>query len=252
LEETFFGRAANPRHRLHQHAAREVLKSLLPEVGTDIKGHMRSHADLQGAAGYRGRPCEFNDLLRALDGELRLITPTDPEGVRSDSGSDPAAKHYQLAHDYLVPALREWLTRKQQETRCGRAELKLAERAALWNARPENRHLPSLWEWAGIRTLTDARKWTAPQRTMMHSAKRVHGLHSAAVLAVVLLLGIAGFAIRGAARERQDAAEASRLVARPGAAVGGYVERGGDHRAVEAVPPLGRSGAGDRVRAVGR
>jgi hypothetical protein len=38
--------------------------------------------------------------------------------------------YYQLTHDYLVPSLREWLTRKQKETRRGRAELRLAERAA--------------------------------------------------------------------------------------------------------------------------
>ena len=46
LEETFSSRKANPEHRLHQQAARQVLKALLPEVGTDIKGHMRSHSDL--------------------------------------------------------------------------------------------------------------------------------------------------------------------------------------------------------------
>ena len=69
----------------------------------------------------------------------------------------PATRYYQLTHDYLVHSLREWLTRKQKETRRGRAELKLAERSGLWNAKPENRHLPTLWEWLGIRTLTHAK-----------------------------------------------------------------------------------------------
>ena len=46
---------------------------------------------------------------------------------------------YQLAHDYLVPALREWLTRKQKESVRGRAELALDEQAALWIAKPEKR-----------------------------------------------------------------------------------------------------------------
>ena len=36
----------SPEHRYHQKAARGVLKALLPESGTDIKGHMRSHAEL--------------------------------------------------------------------------------------------------------------------------------------------------------------------------------------------------------------
>ena len=42
LEETFSSPQANPKHRLHQKAAQAVLKALLPETGTDIKGQMRS------------------------------------------------------------------------------------------------------------------------------------------------------------------------------------------------------------------
>ena len=49
--------------------------------------------------------------------------------------SQAGRKYYQLTHDYLVPSLRDWLTRKQKETRRGRAELLLADRAAVWNAR---------------------------------------------------------------------------------------------------------------------
>ncbi len=158
LEETFSSRKANPEHRLHQQAAREVLKALLPEVGTDIKGHMRSHAELLAASGYQDCPGEFKDLLRILDGALRLITPTDPEGFRSGSGSDFGSKYYQLTHDYLVPSLREWLTRKQKETRRGRAELRLAELAALWNAKPETRRLPGWNDYRNICRFTDRKR----------------------------------------------------------------------------------------------
>ena len=174
LEETFGGRRANPEHRLHQRAAREVLKALLPEVGTDIKGHIRSHDELLGVSGYHHQPGEFRDLLRILDGALRLITPTDPDGGRSDSGSDPGSKYYQLTHDYMVPSLREWLTRKQRETRQGRAELQLAELAALWNAKPEDRRLPDWNEYRSLLRYTDPKRWTKPQRNMMRGAARYH------------------------------------------------------------------------------
>ena len=107
-------------------------------MGTDIKGHMRSHSELLVASGYAICLGEFKDLLRILDGVLRLITPTDPNGVRSGTGSHSGSKYYQLTHDYLVPSLREWLSRKQKETRQGRTELRLAELAA-FNAKPENR-----------------------------------------------------------------------------------------------------------------
>src|SRR5262249_45754665 len=79
LEETFSATTAPPEHRLHLKAARAVLKALLPEQGTDIKGRMRSRPELLEASGYAQRPRDFDGLLRVLDGELRLVTPTDPE-----------------------------------------------------------------------------------------------------------------------------------------------------------------------------
>jgi formylglycine-generating enzyme required for sulfatase activity len=190
LEETFSAPTAPPEHRFHQKAARAVLKALLPESGTDIKGQMRSESELGEASGYAGRPRDFEDLIRILDHELRLITPTDPEGSPDDDRDRPgrpSGRYYQLTHDYLVPSLRNWLTRKQRETRRGRAELRLAERAALWEAKPENRHLPSVLEWANIRMLTRLKDWTEPQRRMMHRAGRFHGLR---VLGLAVLLAL--------------------------------------------------------------
>jgi serine/threonine protein kinase len=87
LEETFTASTAPPQHRLHQKAAQAVLKALLPEAGTDLKGHMRSQQELLEASGYASRPRDFGDLLRILDGELRLLTPSDPEGT--DDGGPP-------------------------------------------------------------------------------------------------------------------------------------------------------------------
>ena len=131
LDETFSAATAPPEHRLHQRAAQAVLKALLPGTGADIKGQMRSESELREASGYSGRPRDFEDLIAILDRELRLITPTDPEGSTgaSQSGDPSGERFYQLTHDYLVPSLREWLTRKQRETRRGRAELRLMERA---------------------------------------------------------------------------------------------------------------------------
>jgi serine/threonine protein kinase/formylglycine-generating enzyme required for sulfatase activity len=225
LEETFSARTAPPEHRLHQKAAQAVLKALLPQSGTDIKGRMRSEAELREASGYAERPRDFADLIHILDAELRLITPTEAERVeggawrveggvwsgegggsaverttgeaptsgRSTHHPPPSTRFYQLAHDYLVHSLRDWLTRKQRETRRGRAELRLAERAALWNARPENRHLPSIVEWANIRAITKKGSRTEPEHRMMQRAGRVHGLRvlsAAAALVVAVLIGL--------------------------------------------------------------
>ena len=193
LEETFSASTAPPEHRFHQKAAQAVLKALLPESGTDIKGQMRSRQELLEASGYANRPREFDDLTRILDPELRLITPTDPEGSTSeDQATLPSGRYYQLAHDYLVHSLRDWLTRKQRERARGRAELRLAERSASWNAKPENRHLPSALEWANIRLLTKKKDWTEPQRKMMKRAGRVHGLRGLGLAVLIALVSWAG------------------------------------------------------------
>ncbi len=81
LEETFSTSAAPPKHRYHELAARAVLKALLPERGTDIKGQMKSRDELFQASGYAGRPEEFDELIKILDSELRLISPVDTGGV---------------------------------------------------------------------------------------------------------------------------------------------------------------------------
>ncbi len=215
LEETFSARAAPPEHRLHQKASQAVLKSLLPESGTDIKGQMRSRQELLEVSGYANRPRDFDDLIHILDPELRLITPTDPEGSANENQANlPSGQYYQLAHDYLVHSLRDWLTRKQRETRRGRAELRLAERSGLWNAKPENRHLPTLWEWLGIRTLTDPKKWTSPQRVMMAKAGRVHGLRSALALAGLVALVSIGVVVRTQVAREQEATRIEGLVGR--------------------------------------
>jgi formylglycine-generating enzyme required for sulfatase activity len=196
LEETFSASTAPPAHRVHQKAARTVLHALLPESGSDIKGAMRSHDELFAASKYVD-PRDFEELLRILDGELRLITPTDPQGSAdlesTANGARPGQKYYQLTHDYLVPSLRDWLTRKQKETREGRAALALADRASVWNARPENRQLPSLWQWLSFRRWTDKSSWTEPQRKMMRRAGRVHSWRVGVTAVLLVALGLFGW-----------------------------------------------------------
>ena len=188
LEETFGASTAPPEHRLHQKAAQAVLKALLPETGTDIKGQMISRQDLLEALGYAKRPREFDDVIRILDSELRLITPTDPDGFSNDDTAAPTSgQYYQLAHDYLVHPLRDWLTRKQRQTRRGRAQILLATAAQSWGANPRRQSLPSFTEWLSILALTRRDKWTPLERRMVKAAARSHRARSVFVLFVLAL-----------------------------------------------------------------
>ena len=227
LEETISAPTASPEHRFHQKAARAVLKDLLPASGTDIKGYMRSRSELLTASGYENRPDDFAELIRILDSEIRLITPTDPEGKmagdESVTNTDAGEVYFQLTHDYLVHSLREWLTRKQRETRQGRAELRLSNISDSWNSKPEKRFLPSWLEHLNIRSYTDRNKWTETQKIMMARAGRFHLIRSALVLAAVAAVVVGGILIRNSVNQRQQQivyrmqeeqndAEAARLV----------------------------------------
>ncbi len=208
LEETFSSSSAPLHHRLHQKAAQAVLAALLPEAGSDIRGHMRSRDELLEAveaSGCRTSPGQFDELMALLDHELRLVTPADASGeqgaelLRECPGSEEAAapnsqlparsfKFYQLTHDYLVHSLREWLTRKQRATRRGRAERRLADFTALWKSKPENRRLPALLEYLQIRFHTSPRSWRDAERKMMRSAAQYHSVRTAVALAAGTLI----------------------------------------------------------------
>ncbi|MEZ6120490.1 MAG: serine/threonine-protein kinase [Pirellulaceae bacterium] len=188
LEETFNSASAPPHHRFHQQAAREVLAALLPEVATGIKGAMRSKSELLQLSGYEKRPEEFERLIRILDRDLRLITPAEV-GDRDESSSP---EYYQLTHDFLVPSLRTWLTRKKKETRRGQAEIRLEDRASLWSNRPERRLLPGSLDYLRMRFLTERKKWTPSQRQFMQAAGRHHTVRSMLALLMALFLGWSG------------------------------------------------------------
>jgi len=118
LEAAFSARSAPPAFRLHQRAARSVLKSLLPLPGGDCSGRGRTDGDLLSASGYASQAMRFESLMRILTDELRLVSHTSigPLGVESDK-SPGGEHHYRLTNDYLIDPLRDWLSRKKATRR---------------------------------------------------------------------------------------------------------------------------------------
>jgi serine/threonine protein kinase/formylglycine-generating enzyme required for sulfatase activity/energy-coupling factor transporter ATP-binding protein EcfA2 len=222
LDEAFGARAASPEHRRHRTAARAVLEALLPERGTNIKRPMRSEDELLRASGYArpagpdSRSTEFDELIRILSSELRLITPTEPEGLEAADSSTAriGARYYQLTHDYLVPSLRTWLDHTDRQTPQGRARLLLRDLAEGWKARPENRNLPSFWQWLRIRWRVPTPTWTESQHEMMRRAARYHAARGFALAAILLLATLAGTAVWDRVAEQRKATHAAGLVRR--------------------------------------
>ena len=182
LEEALGENAVNMRSKVHSAAARRVLAALAPEGDADIKGFRISSRALAEASGYARRPEDFSDLMRLLDGELRLITPVaaEPESQNEEEN------YYQLTHDYLVPVLRSWLTSKKRETWRGRAEILLNEYHRAWKPMAKAKLLPGLAAYLTIRMGTSPQSWSKSQERMMREAGRKH-LQRTAIASLVLM-----------------------------------------------------------------
>lgn len=224
LEETFSSRYAPAEFRVHKAGVQAVLRDLLPAIGSDIKGHKKSLAELSEAAGCSEEASEFHELIHLLDRKLRLITPveenailsnrllavskaSDVQGDGSESESSLAMSRsgisYQLTHDFLVTSVRDWLALDLSRTVAGRAELRLDERTRNWDILRQNRYLPSFSEWLQIWIWTKRKNWLANQKEMMAHAGRYYGIRAIVFFAFALGLGFTGWNWFGGILERQ-------------------------------------------------
>lgn len=210
MEDSFASRGTPELHRIHMQAAIGVLNYLLPTAGVEIKGAHKSVDELQEAAGYSKQPRQFQELIKILRDELRLITPVDagrrtpqenhPDGRLKSDESNTESGWYQLTHDYLVPTLRTWIARKKQETPRGRAEARLTHRANLWQSRREKRQLPTWWEWLIIRLRVPRPHWTKHQSQMMDAAANYHVRRFCISVVIIGILAISGYEWLGRTR----------------------------------------------------
>ena len=164
LEDAFLGAGATAQHRLHEGAARNVLSVLLPESG-DVRDAPVPESELREASGYGDRPRLFAELLQVLDQNLRLLMPVE----KGDSGPGEGGL-WQLTHDQLVPAVRDWLHAREAATLRGRAGIRLKERAAEFRLRPNSRTAPGLMEWLRFR-FADKAEPVDSRRMHLHATR---------------------------------------------------------------------------------
>jgi serine/threonine protein kinase len=222
LHETFNASNSPPVHRRHRAAIRAVLESLLPDAGLDIKGRMKSYDELKAVSGYAEQVREFDEVLGILDGDVKLLTPTEPDGI--DPDSIEGRRFYQLTHDFLVPSLREWLTREKSGTWRGRAELRLAERAELWRSKKEDRQLPSVWEYILIRLCLPHSRGSDLQREMMRRADRVKGVQFLASLVVLFAVFSVTYSYWQRTEREIAAGHVESLIQNPPQVLSGFID----------------------------
>ena len=187
LTESFSGPNARPDYRQHQTAVRAILEALLPAPGLQIRTKMCSSSELSRFCGYPPSSDELSEVIRILDADTRMITPIDPQDSEQAERSGKPGKYYQLTHDSLVPAIREWNAAENAKTRQGRTRLRFDNQAALWKANPTNRYLPSLWEFVNYQWYIRPQSLNSQQQMMMSRARAYHSRRVAIVTFVVSL-----------------------------------------------------------------
>lgn len=214
LNESFRGEAAPPKNRQHFDAARAVLKTLLPQLGTEIRAQFRSRRELRAVSGYEDdRPVD--ELLHILEHDLRLIKTIDPNESSNRTGDETCSDgqyFFQLAHDQVVVWVREWLDRSSQLSRRAREEKRLAERAELWKAKHESKQLPSFFEWLGILRWTKRQAWSETETRMMHVTGRRHVMRLAIGSMAACVLVVAALLIRAQVVQTHEKSRAQSLV----------------------------------------
>ena len=204
FEENFSSGSAPPQHRLHLKAVRSVLAAMLPEYGSNLKGHVCSAAQLRELSGYADRPQDFNELLRILDHELRVITPSGRKEIENEEISSIDSDtnvYYQLTHDYLIANLRQWLANHQRSTIRGRAQILMKECAQLWQTHGRRR-VPSFREYLSMRLLTSPRTWTQQERDMMRVTGRRYSAWMAVAGMLIVILVYGGIVFRDHVRTK--------------------------------------------------
>ncbi len=181
LEESFTSRSALPElQRLHKQA-RAFLTELLPEQDTQIKGRMRSRAELAAACGLPEGSETLDRLIEILDKQLHIITLAEGE-------DSPEEGRYHLTHDLLVQSLRDWLKEEDVKTWRGRARLRLEALTTHWSRTKERRFLPTLLEYLSVVMAVPRKRRSPDEQTLMRAAFWFYGRLVTGIVSVATLL----------------------------------------------------------------
>ena len=192
LEETFDNVSAPSRYRNSAREVRLILEKLLPESGVNLRGHMQTVSSLKDSVVQHTDADRFERALGVLCDDLRLVVKTNPDETGAIADKESTANtSVQLTHDYLVPAIRNWLGRKKLESWQGRAELKLNELSEFLSNAPKANVIPTLWEYCQIKLAIPSRSFTDTHHKIMNTAKRYYLSRALVLFLVIGVLAVA-------------------------------------------------------------
>jgi serine/threonine protein kinase len=216
LHEIFETSSGPPAYRRLSGVVADILNELLPVEGSALKASAKSVEELRARVLSSGGAAKSAEAIRVLSEDLKLITPT-----RGEEGTDSGVigvEGYQLAHDFLVEPVRNWVEVARKSTWRGRAAARLVELSELWQRKPQPQFLPNFREYAAMQFVVPSSSRNEKQAKFLRAAGRYHaGKVAATTVATIAAVIFAVLAInQWSARAEADRvtliAEANLLV----------------------------------------
>lgn len=209
LHQIFETSSGPPAYRRLAGVVADILNELLPAQGDPLKASVKSVEDLRAKLLSAGSGAKCTEALRVLSEDLKLITPT-----RNEETTDltlGSAEGYQLAHDFLVEPVRNWVELVRKSTWRGRAVARLAELSELWQRKPQKQFLPSLREYAAMQMVVPSSSRNEKQTKYLRAAGRYHAGRVAATTVATVAAVIFGVLALNQYSKAVDAKRLERL-----------------------------------------
>ncbi|MEX2359058.1 MAG: SUMF1/EgtB/PvdO family nonheme iron enzyme, partial [Pirellulaceae bacterium] len=191
LRSLFTSRESHPGHRELAKPVASVLDCLTPADGGKVRGPYKTIEEITAWVPQELQPA-LAGAIAILRDELKLIVPGP---IHDEDGSTGKTASYQLTHDCLVPAVREWLASEEEGSGTGRARQRLKEVARQWRDFHDTRRLPTLLEFAEMVRLTNHQQWSTSEAEVMRVARwrlarKAGGVMAVACLVVGIIWGV--------------------------------------------------------------
>ena len=165
---------------LHE-VAMSVLRQMLPSAESETKASAKSVAELRAAIGSADES-SIERVLGFLMSELKLIT--------KNSESHEHAPYYQLAHDFLVRPVRNFLDQEQFKTSRGRAIHRIQYLAKAYEGDNSLRNVPGTFEGIKLAFLSRRHARTDSEQSLFKAMRnKALGQISVAIAVSTLVMG---------------------------------------------------------------
>jgi serine/threonine protein kinase len=186
----------SPEYRVISDAVAPILLELVPPEDSTATSVSVPRGQLVSAVRSAGCEHLFDDCLRILSDDVRIVTviADDPfaAGVTDDAaekGSAVLESRYRLSHDFLVQPINAWLDRARSRTWRGRTKTRLAALSGAWSRRPVRAHLPGFIEFLSLMVGSCFQRRSDSESRYLKAAARLHaGRASVAVVALIAFL----------------------------------------------------------------